>query len=136
MSALGNVISALSKGSAHIPYRDHPLTKLMKDSLGGTAKTLMFVNVSPSQYNESEIKNSLNYAARVKKIKNKVSKNVETKETSHFKQTIVSLETLLDKYKDIITRSNLAEELEALKDLKLPGLEGISVEQSKEQETR
>jgi hypothetical protein len=48
----------------------------MKDSLGGTAKTLMFVNVSPSNYNESESKNSMDYATRVKKIKNKVVKNV------------------------------------------------------------
>jgi hypothetical protein len=29
LSALGNVISALSKGHEHIPYYDHPLTKLM-----------------------------------------------------------------------------------------------------------
>jgi hypothetical protein len=77
LSALGNVISALSDGSKHIPYRNHPLTKLMKDSLGGTAKTLMFVNCSPSVYNESETKNSLDYATRVKKIKNIVAKNVE-----------------------------------------------------------
>jgi DNA-binding transcriptional regulator GbsR (MarR family) len=52
----------------------------MKDSLGGTAKTLMFVNCSPSAYNESETKNSLDYAVRVKKIKNNVNKNVESKE--------------------------------------------------------
>jgi Kinesin motor domain len=60
----------------------------MKDSLGGTAKTLMFVNVSPSSYNESESKNSLDYATRVKKIKNKVAKNVETKATSNLKNTV------------------------------------------------
>lgn len=70
LSALGNVISALSDGAKFIPYRNHILTKLMKDSLGGTAKTLMFVNCSPSVYNEPETKNSLDYATRVKKIKN------------------------------------------------------------------
>lgn len=70
LSALGNVIEALSKGKKHIPYRDHTLTKIMKDSLGGTAKTLMFVNVSPSAYNDSESKNSMDYATRVKSIKN------------------------------------------------------------------
>ena len=43
---------------------------VLKDSLGGTAKTLMFVNASPSIYNEAETKNSLEYATRVKKIKN------------------------------------------------------------------
>jgi hypothetical protein len=70
LSALGNVISALSENAKFVPYRNHVLTKLMKDSLGGTAKTLMFVNCSPSIYNESETKNSLDYAVRVKKIKN------------------------------------------------------------------
>ena len=70
LSALGNVIEALSKGSSHVPYRDHTLTKVMKDSLGGTAKTLMFVNVSPSVYNQQESINSMDYATRVKKIKN------------------------------------------------------------------
>jgi hypothetical protein len=52
LSALGNVISALGDGKKkHIPYRDNKLTMLMEDSLGGNAKTLMFVNVSPADYN-------------------------------------------------------------------------------------
>jgi hypothetical protein len=86
LSALGNVIKALSEGQDHIPYREHPLTLLMKDSLGGSAKTLMFVNVSPSTYNESESKNSLDYATRVKKIKNKVKKNVESVDAAYYKK--------------------------------------------------
>lgn len=65
----------------------------MKDSLGGTAKTLMFVNCSPSVYNEAEMKNSLDYATRVKKIKNTVSKNTETKETLKLKKAIAEFET-------------------------------------------
>jgi len=56
----------------------------MRDSLGGTAKTLMFVNCSPSVYNESETKNSLDYATRVKKIKNQVGKNVEGQSAAQF----------------------------------------------------
>jgi len=60
----------------------------MKDSLGGTAKTLMFVNVSPSIYNESESKNSMDYATRVKKIKNKVQKNVESTNTALLKKVV------------------------------------------------
>lgn len=35
LSALGNVISALSSGEKFVPYRDHKLTMLMSDSLGG-----------------------------------------------------------------------------------------------------
>lgn len=44
---------------AHIPYRNHKLTMLMSDSLGGTAKTLMFVNVSPTDSNLDETQTSL-----------------------------------------------------------------------------
>uniref|UniRef100_A0A2P2JQL3 Kinesin-like calmodulin-binding protein n=1 Tax=Rhizophora mucronata TaxID=61149 RepID=A0A2P2JQL3_RHIMU len=61
LSALGDVISALSSGGQHIPYRNHKLTMLMSDSLGGNAKTLMFVNVSPSESNLDETHNSLMY---------------------------------------------------------------------------
>ena len=59
LSALGDVISALADEKAHIPYRNHKLTMLMSDSLGGNAKTLMFVNVSPADGNLEETQNSL-----------------------------------------------------------------------------
>ena len=59
LSALGELIGALTSGAKHLPYRNHVLTELMSDSLGGTAKTLMFVNVSPADYNSNETKNSL-----------------------------------------------------------------------------
>lgn len=46
----------------------------MQDSLGGNAKTLMFVNFSPADYNADETSTSLMYATRVKKIVNNASK--------------------------------------------------------------
>jgi hypothetical protein len=73
LSALGNVINALTEGggkAAFIPYRNNKLTMLMQDSLGGSAKTLMFVNFSPADYNADETSASLTYAERVKKITN------------------------------------------------------------------
>lgn len=82
----------------------------MKDSLGGTAKTLMFVNCSPSAYNESETKNSLDYATRVKKIKNIVSKNVESKEVMVYKNHINKLEDVMDAMKQLLLSSNRADE--------------------------
>jgi hypothetical protein len=59
LSALGDVIGALTAGASHVPYRNHVLTELMSDSLGGSAKTLMFVNISPADYNSNESKSSL-----------------------------------------------------------------------------
>jgi len=114
LSALGNVISALSEQAKFIPYRNHVLTKLMKDSLGGTAKTLMFVNCSPSIYNEGETKNSLDYATRVKKIKNMVGKNVESKEATAFREALGQMEEQMAAMKAIMMESNKADEWKAI----------------------
>lgn len=53
LTALKDVISALSTGTAnqYVPYRNNKLTHLMRDSIGGNSKTLMFVNISPADYN-------------------------------------------------------------------------------------
>eukprot|EP00803_Ostreobium_quekettii_P000922 evm.model.scf_757EXC.1 EVM.evm.TU.scf_757EXC.1 scf_757EXC:319-12045(-) len=88
LSALGDVISALATGQAHIPYRNHKLTMLMSDSLGGNAKTLMFVNASPTNTNIDETQNSLQYATRVRTIKNDASKNECSKDLARLKKQI------------------------------------------------
>ena len=54
LHALGNVISALgdpakARKTTHIPYRDSKLTRLLQDSLGGNAYTLMIACVSPTE---------------------------------------------------------------------------------------
>eukprot|EP00418_Pyrodinium_bahamense_P088123 CAMPEP_0179035442 /NCGR_PEP_ID=MMETSP0796-20121207/13114_1 /TAXON_ID=73915 /ORGANISM="Pyrodinium bahamense, Strain pbaha01" /LENGTH=1125 /DNA_ID=CAMNT_0020731717 /DNA_START=303 /DNA_END=3680 /DNA_ORIENTATION=- len=74
LTALGDVIEALTKSSKVVPYRNHKLTQLMQDSLGGTAKTLMFVNCSPANSNLDETLMSLKYATRAKKITNTSAK--------------------------------------------------------------
>ncbi|CAO2596212.1 Kinesin-like protein KIF27 [Lemmus lemmus] len=76
--ALGNVISALGdprRKSAHIPYRDAKITRLLKDSLGGSAKTVMITCVSPSSSDFDESLNSLKYANRARNIRNKPTLN-------------------------------------------------------------
>lgn len=71
LTALGDVIEALTKKMKQIPYRNHKLTQVMQDSLGGTAKTLMFVNCSPASSNADETTMSLKYATRAKNVTNK-----------------------------------------------------------------
>ena len=91
LSALGDVISALSTEQSFIPYRNNKLTQLMQDSLGGNAKTLMFVNISPADYNADETVISLTYASRVKLITNDASKNADNKEIARLKGVIAKL---------------------------------------------
>lgn len=61
---------------------------LMSDSLGGSAKTLMFVNVSPTDHNIDESSNSLTYATRVRTIKNDISKNEASKDVMRLKRQV------------------------------------------------
>lgn len=70
LSAIGDVINALTSGAAHVPYRNHPLTMLMSDSIGGNSKTLMFVCCSPADYNVSETISSLSFGHRCKEVTN------------------------------------------------------------------
>ena len=79
---LGNVISALASidpsksKTKFVPFRDSKLTRILRGSLGGDHKTLLFVCVSPSQRNLEESLNALRYANRAKNIKNKATKHV------------------------------------------------------------
>ncbi|CAM9564836.1 unnamed protein product, partial [Phaeothamnion confervicola] len=81
LMALGNVITALSEGGrGHIPYRDSMLTRLLQESLGGNAQTLMVAAVSPADYNYDETVSTLRYAQRAKSIENSVVRNEDINE--------------------------------------------------------
>ncbi|XP_015240232.1 PREDICTED: kinesin heavy chain isoform 5C-like [Cyprinodon variegatus] len=78
LSALGNVIAALSEGTkTHVPYRDSKMTRILQDSLGGNCRTTIIICCSPSVYNEAESKSTLMFGQRAKTIKNTVSVNLE-----------------------------------------------------------
>ncbi|AWP16166.1 putative kinesin-like protein KIF3B [Scophthalmus maximus] len=100
LSALGNVISALADGrSAHVPYRDSKLTRLLQDSLGGNAKTVMMATVGPSHGNFDESLATLRYASRAKNIKNKPRINEDPKDAllREFQEEIARLKAQLEK---------------------------------------
>uniref|UniRef100_A0A8D3E9Z0 Kinesin motor domain-containing protein n=1 Tax=Scophthalmus maximus TaxID=52904 RepID=A0A8D3E9Z0_SCOMX len=98
--SLGNVISALgdeSKKNTFVPYRDSKLTRLLQDSLGGNSHTLMIACISPADSNMEETINTLRYADRARKIKNKPIVNVDPRaaETSRLKQQVQELQVML-----------------------------------------
>ena len=99
LSALGNVISALVDGkSIHVPYRDSKLTRLLQDSLGGNARTVMVANIGPANYNYDETITTLRYANRAKNIKNKPRVNEDPKDAllREFQEEIARLKAQLN----------------------------------------
>ena len=60
--------SEVSAEGGHVPYRNHPLTMLMSDSVGGSAKTMMLVCSSPAHANVAESVSSFQFATRCKDV--------------------------------------------------------------------
>ncbi|OMJ85409.1 hypothetical protein SteCoe_13246 [Stentor coeruleus] len=100
LSALSDVISALLNKVSYIPYRNNKLTMLMSDSIGGTAKTLMFVNISPASINREETMISLYYGSRVKLITNEPTKNIESKELARLRSELLQAQETSEKYRN------------------------------------
>eukprot|EP00397_Hematodinium_sp_SG-2012_P011098 GEMP01011227.1.p1 GENE.GEMP01011227.1~~GEMP01011227.1.p1 ORF type:complete len:573 (+),score=137.57 GEMP01011227.1:99-1721(+) len=72
LTALGDVMEQLvkPKKGQTVSYRNSKLTECLQDSLGGSAKTLMFANVSPSTVNCGETLMTMKWAQRANKICN------------------------------------------------------------------
>lgn len=103
--SLGNVISALGdtkKKVTHIPYRDSKITRILKDSLGGNAKTCMITCISPSSVNFDETFNSLKYANRARNIKNKPTVNHD-----RHSSRIAAMQTEIQALRDELQRHQL-----------------------------
>jgi len=77
LTTLGKVLNALAMKSTHVAYRDSKLTHLLKESIGGDAKTLVLVQVSPNPNDTQETLTTLMFGTRVCNIeKGKAKKNV------------------------------------------------------------
>lgn len=99
LSALGNVISALADGrSGHVPYRDSKLTRLLQDSLGGNAKTVMVATLGPAPQHYDETLTTLRYANRAKNIQNQPRVNEDPKDAllREFQKEIARLRAQLN----------------------------------------
>ncbi|XP_073221667.1 kinesin-like protein KIN-14F isoform X2 [Cicer arietinum] len=98
LSALGDVISALAQKSQHIPYRNSKLTQVLQDSLGGHAKTLMFVHINPELNALGETISTLKFAERVASIELGAAKsNKETGEIRELKEEISNIKLALER---------------------------------------
>ncbi|XP_033124252.1 kinesin-like protein KIF3B [Anneissia japonica] len=80
LNALNAVVNSLGdprKKGGHVPYRDSKMTRLLQDSLGGNAKTLIFAAVSPADSSYNETVSTLKMAQTCHNITNNVKKNAD-----------------------------------------------------------
>ncbi|XP_077975234.1 uncharacterized protein LOC120332826 [Styela clava] len=102
LSVLGQVIMELDdvahNKTRHISYRNSKLTFLLRDSLGGNAKTFIIVNVHPNAQFFGETTSTLQFAARAKQIKNRARVNENTQ------GDYTQLQTEIERLKAIICR--------------------------------
>ncbi|XP_068926671.1 kinesin-like protein KIF25 [Petaurus breviceps papuanus] len=68
LAALADVLGALSEHRGHIPYRNSKLTHLLQDSIGGDAKLLVMLCVSPCQKYLAETLQSLGFGSRARQV--------------------------------------------------------------------
>ncbi|XP_011384887.1 kinesin-like protein KIF26A, partial [Pteropus vampyrus] len=72
LSALGSVILALVSGAKHVPYREHRLTMLLRESLATThCHTTMIAHISDEPARHAETLSTAQLAARIHRLRRK-----------------------------------------------------------------
>ncbi|XP_020554260.1 kinesin-like protein KIN-14P [Sesamum indicum] len=103
LSALGDVIFALSQKNAHVPYRNSKLTQVLQSSLGGQAKTLMFVQLNPDVSSYSETLSTLKFAERVSGVELGAAKSSKDgRDVRELMEQVASLKEAIAKKDDEI----------------------------------
>jgi len=68
LSALADVLQALSDNQNHIPYRNTKLTHILQDTIGGDSKLLVMLCVSPVQKYTTETLQCLGFGSRTRQV--------------------------------------------------------------------
>ncbi|KAH7281406.1 hypothetical protein KP509_36G046100 [Ceratopteris richardii] len=77
LTALGKCINALADGKSHVPIRDSKLTRLLRDSFGGTARTSLVITIGPSPRHRGETMSTIMFGQRAMKIENMMKRREE-----------------------------------------------------------
>ena len=91
---LTRVISLLAEGkqNIHIPFRNSPLTKILRSSLGGNFRTLVVLCVNPCQSQIEISLSTMRFGVNAKKIQNAIKANILTNNNDE------SIKILIEQY--------------------------------------
>ncbi|KAM1594698.1 hypothetical protein ACFX15_000995 [Malus domestica] len=92
LTSLGKCINALAENSPHIPVRDSKLTRLLRDSFGGSARTSLIVMIGLSAQHYAETTSTIMFGQRAMRIVNMV----KLKEEFDYESQCRKLESQVD----------------------------------------
>ena len=127
---LSIVIQNIINNKKPIPYRDSLLTHILRDSLGGNAKTSIIATISKLDNNLDETISTLNFAQNAKKVKNNAKINEELSANDakilkeKFKNLQINYNNIYKKYSDLkkeyqIQRNSINEKENISKSLEI-----------------
>ncbi|XP_021612668.1 kinesin-like protein KIN-UC isoform X2 [Manihot esculenta] len=108
LTSLGKCINALAESSPHIPTRDSKLTRLLRDSFGGSSRTSLIITIGPSSQHHAETTSTIMFGQRAMKIVNML----KLKEEFDYESLCRKLETQLDNLTAEIEREQKLRESE------------------------
>ena len=99
--ALSKIISSVSKNQKSFSYRESKLTEILKDSLGGNARTVIVTTLSNEKVHLAPTKSSIQFAQNAMKITNKPTVNTvkEAKTIAALEKEVQRLKQELEEYK-------------------------------------
>ncbi|XP_047338489.1 kinesin-like protein KIN-14U [Impatiens glandulifera] len=113
LSSLGDVIAALKRKRAHVPYRNSKLTQILKDSLGDGSKVLMIVHVNQSADDLAETACSLGFGTRARAVESHKELSSELKKQKETR--LIELEEAMrnaqEEYKEVGSQKQKADSL-------------------------
>lgn len=117
LSTLADVITALTSGDratplCHVPYRNSKLTHILREALGGSARAVLLVNVSPAMADRRETLSSLRFGCRAKFVSNHPVANVVLQPPAQFEP-----EEAVPSPDPLPKHEQLAEEVQRLREL-------------------
>lgn len=92
LTSLGKCINALAENSPHVPTRDSKLTRLLRDSFGGSARTSLIITIGPSSRYHAETSSTILFGQRAMKVVN----TMKIKEEFDYESLCRTLEAEVD----------------------------------------